>query len=251
MLYRNRRIILWTMTTNKIVSNMTQIFFFLPTTWFCKSIKALLSLSCTNVAMYISVEQSALPHLSPRLSPRLFPPLSLSVCLSVPPLSLYIYIYTRWNDKIVFLKKTKLQLYFKTFIKIINSGNLIIYYTSIQCSCLQLQSPPRYGLELRACLFYKLSEYSADGSDQAGFGVVGGHVDDVALFLKPTLALFGLVGRRRVLLPHPGSATGHLIALGDHHTLQHFQVHFGVDFQADRRCKVAWCGLHGKQHQRP
>ena len=33
--------------------------------------------------------------------------------------------------------------------------------------------------------------------------------------------------------PAPGSATSHLIAPGDHHTLQHIQVHFGVDFQAD------------------
>ena len=55
----------------------------------------------------------------------------------------------------------------------------------------------------------------------------------VALFLKPSLGLFGLVGRHRVLLPHPGSATRHLIAPGDHYTLQHIQVHFGVDFQAD------------------
>ena len=35
--------------------------------------------------------------------------------------------------------------------------------------------------ELGACLFHKrgreLDEYSADGSDQAGFGVVGRHVD--------------------------------------------------------------------------
>ena len=31
----------------------------------------------------------------------------------------------------------------------------------------------------------------------------------------------------------PRSGTGHLIAPGDHHTLQHIQVHFGVDFQAD------------------
>ena len=51
----------------------------------------------------------------------------------------------------------------------------------------------------------------------------------VALFLKPSLGLFGLVGRRRVLLSHPGSATGHLIAPGDYH----IQVHFVVDFQAD------------------
>ena len=55
----------------------------------------------------------------------------------------------------------------------------------------------------------------------------------VALLLKPSLGLSGLVGRRRVLLSHPGSATGHLIAPGDHDTFQHVQVHFGVDFQAD------------------
>ena len=54
-----------------------------------------------------------------------------------------------------------------------------------------------------------------------------------APLLKPSLGLFGLVGQRRVLLKHPGSATGHLIAPGDHHTLQHIQVHFSVDFQAD------------------
>ena len=33
---------------------------------------------------------------------------------------------TEWNDKIVVLKKTRLQLYFKTFIKKINSYNLIM-----------------------------------------------------------------------------------------------------------------------------
>ena len=35
-------------------------------------------------------------------------------------------ISTGWNDKIVVLKKTTLQLYFKTFIENINSGNLIM-----------------------------------------------------------------------------------------------------------------------------
>ena len=74
----------------------------------------------------------------------------------------------------------------------------------------------------------------------------------VALLLKPSLGLFGLVGRRRVLLPHPGSATGHLIAQGDHHTLQHIQVHFGVDFQADfedmRWHDVALTLNHTKDH---
>ena len=126
--------------------------------------------------------------------------------------------------------------------------------------------------ELGACLFYKrrreLGEYSADGGDQAGFGVVGGHVGHVfdlwpnevvqrvqvgkvegpvregykvvALLLKPSLGLFGLVVRRRVLLPHPESATGHPIAPGDHHTLQHIQVHFGVDSEADSKM---WGGM--------
>ena len=61
----------------------------------------------------------------------------------------------------------------------------------------------------------------------------------VPLLLKPSLGLFGLVGRRRVLLPHLWSATGHLIVPGGHHTLQHIQVHFGVDFQADFK-DVKW-----------
>ena len=126
---------------------------------------------------------------------------------------------------------------------------------------------------------------SADGGDQAvvgGQSVVGGHVGDVldvwpnkvvqrvqveggggpmreghkviALLLKPSLGLFGLVGRRRVLLPHPGSATGHLIAPGDHHTLQYIQVHFGVNFQADfedvRWHDVALIWNHSKDHNR-
>ena len=34
--------------------------------------------------------------------------------------------YTKWNDKIVVLKKTTLQLYFKTFIEKISSANLIM-----------------------------------------------------------------------------------------------------------------------------
>ena len=74
----------------------------------------------------------------------------------------------------------------------------------------------------------------------------------VALLLKPSLCLFRLVGRRRVLLLHPGSSTGHLIVPGDHHTLQHIQVHFGVDFQADfedvRWHDVALTWNHTKDH---
>ena len=76
----------------------------------------------------------------------------------------------------------------------------------------------------------------------------------VALLLKPSLGLFGFVGRRRVLLPHPESAAGHLIAPGDHHTLQHIQVHYGVDFQAEfedvRWHVVALTWNHTKDHNR-
>ena len=68
------------------------------------------------------------------------------------------------------------------------------------------------------------------------------------------MGLFGLVGQCRLLLPHTGSATGHLIAPGDHHTLQHIQVHFGVDFQADfedvRWHNVALTWNHTKDHNR-
>ena len=76
----------------------------------------------------------------------------------------------------------------------------------------------------------------------------------VALLLKPSLGLFGLVGRGWVLLPHSGSSTGHLIAPGDHHTLQPILVHFGVDFQADfedvRWHDVALTWNHTKDHNR-
>ena len=76
----------------------------------------------------------------------------------------------------------------------------------------------------------------------------------VTLLLKPSLGLFGLVGQRRVLLPHLGSATGHLIAPGEHPTLQHIQVHFGVDFLADfedvRWHDAALTWNHTKDHNR-
>ena len=133
--------------------------------------------------------------------------------------------------------------------------------------------------ELGAWLFHKrrrkLGEYSVDGGDQAAFGAVGGHVGDVvdlwpnevvqrvrsggvwlvrevykvvALLLKPSIGLFWLVGQRRVLLPHPGSA----IVPGDHHTLQHIQVPFGFDFQANfedvRGHDVALTWKHIKDH---
>ena len=95
---------------------------------------------------------------------------------------------------------------------------------------------------------------SPAGSGRGRRGPVREGYKVVALLLKPSLGLFGLVGQGRVLLPHPGSATGHLIALGGHHTFQHIQVHFGVDFQADfedvRWHDVAHTWNHSKDHNR-
>ena len=74
---------------------------------------------------------------------------------------------------------------------------------------------------------------SPAGSGRGWRGIVRERYKVVALLLKPSMDLFGLEGRRRILLPHPGSATSHLIAPGDHNTLQNIQVHFGIDFKAD------------------
>ena len=63
--------------------------------------------------------------------------------------------HTGWNDKIVVLKKTTLQLYFKTFIEKNQFMQLdyVVEQTSIQCSLLQPQSPPRYGSGTESMLF--------------------------------------------------------------------------------------------------
>ncbi len=82
-------------------------------------------------------------------------------------------------------------------------------------------------------VMFSTKRSSPAGSDLGRGGSLREGYKVVALLLKPSLGLFGLVGQRRVLLPHPGSATGHLIVPGDYRTLQHIQVHFGVDFQAD------------------
>ena len=93
---------------------------------------------------------------------------------------------------------------------------------------------------------------SPAGSGRGRRGAVRKGYKVVALLLKPSLGLFRLVVRRRVLLPHPGSVTHHLITSGDHHTLQHIQVHFGVDFQAYfedvRGHDVAQTWNHTKDH---
>ena len=116
-----------------------------------------------------------------------------------------------------------------------------------------------------------MRKYSADGADQAGFGVVGGYVGDVlyvwpnevvqwvhvkgggrpvregykvvALLLKTSLALFGLVGRRRVLLPHQGSATR-----GSEHSSAHPGTLWCWLSSWLRRCEVGWCGPHLKPY---
>ena len=96
---------------------------------------------------------------------------------------------------------------------------------------------------------------SPEGSGRGRRGSVREGYKVVAFLLKPSLGLFGLVGRRRVLLTYPGSATGHLIAPGDHYTLQLIQLHFVVDFQANfdyvRRHDVALILNHTKDHDRP
>ena len=104
------------------------------------------------------------------------------------------------------------------------------------------------------CSWRMTKRSSPAGSGRRRRGPVREEYKVVALLLKPSLGLFGFVGRRRVLLPHPGSAIGHLIAPGDHHTLQNIQVHFGVDFQADfedvRWHDVALTWNHTKDYNR-
>ena len=104
------------------------------------------------------------------------------------------------------------------------------------------------------CSWRLTKRSSPAGSGRRRMGLVREGYKVVALLLKPSLGLFGLLGRRRVLLPHPGSVIGYLIAPGDHHTLQHILVHFGVDFQADfedvRWHDVAITWNHTKDHNR-
>ena len=107
----------------------------------------------------------------------------------------------------------------------------------------------------RSCWWYSrrmTKRNSPVGSGRRRRGQVREGHKVVALLLKPSLGLPGLVGRHRVLLLQPGSVTGHLIAPGDHHTLHHIQGHFGVDFQADfedvRWCDEALTWNHTKDH---
>ena len=56
---------------------------------------------------------------------RTFKPLKSNFIFTSPTIDIFV-AYTGWNYKIVVLKKTTLQLYFKTFIEKINSANLIM-----------------------------------------------------------------------------------------------------------------------------
>ena len=154
--------------------------------------------------------------------------------------------YTGWNDKIAALEKTT-WFHFC----LMKSGFLFycrpstswpVVYNSQEK--LERMAAIRLALVLWEVMLVIFSTY---GQTREGYKVV-------ALLLKPSLGIFGLVGRRRVLLPHPESATGHLIAPGDHLSLQHIQVHFGVDFQGDfedvRWHDVALTWNHTKNHKR-
>ena len=181
-----------------------------------------------------------------------------------------------------------LQLYFKTFIEKINSDNLIMYESwhlfNVDAFSLihRLDTDP----ELGACLFHKrwrvLGEYSVDGGDQAGFGVVGGQVRDVLDVWPNEVVQWvevwggGWASERRAQSrstpseaksgplgtcgPAPSPAATPRVChwppdctRGSPH-FQHIQVHFGVDFQADfedgRWDDVALTWNHTKVHNR-
>ena len=100
-------------------------------------------------------------------------------------------------------------------------------------------------------MFSTYDQTRSAGSGRGRRGTVREWYKVVALLLKSSLGLLGLVGRRRVLLLHPVSAIGHLIAPRDNNTLQRIQVHFAVDFQQDVRWHdVALTWNHTKDHNR-
>ena len=84
----------------------------------------------------------------------------------------------------------------------------------------------------------KRSSPAGSGRGRRGPVIEGYKV--VALLLKQSLGLFGLVGQRRVLLPHPGSATGHRIAAGDHHTAWEFHQWLPGPFRWTPWSRSSW-----------
>ena len=65
---------------------------------------------------------------------------------------------------------------------------------------------------------------SPAGSGRGWSGASVRRVQVIALLLKSSLGLFGFVGRRPVLLLHPGSSAGQLIAPGDHHSTSRYTL---------------------------
>ena len=77
----------------------------------------------THTHTYISTHT----HLSTHTHTHIYIYIHIHVCVRVCVCKhTHTHKYIVWNDKIVVLKKTTLQLYFKTFIEKINSGNLIM-----------------------------------------------------------------------------------------------------------------------------
>ena len=161
---------------------------------------------------------------------------------------------TRWNDKI--------DIYIATF---------------------SLNHRLDTDLELGACLFHKrrreLGEYSVDGGDQAGVGVVRGHVGDVLDVWPNKVVQRVQIGggggsERRVQSRSPPSEAkpGSLWTCGPAPSpaassrvchrppdctrgSPHSSAHPGTLWcwlsSRIRRCEVAWCAPHLKPHQRP
>ena len=135
--------------------------------------------------------------------------------------------------------------------------------------------------ELGACLFlerrWELGEYSADGGDQAGFGVVGGYLGDVLDVWPNELVLRSeeeMAGERRVqsrstpseakpeflwtrgpaLSPTATPRVCHRspdCTRGSPHSSAHPGTRWCLLSSRLRRCEVASCGTHLELHQKP
>ena len=151
---------------------------------------------------------------------------------------------------------------------------------SIQCSRLQPQSPPWYGSRTGSMPFPQVlagarwilggwwwsgwlwccgwscwwcSRHMTKGSSLVGSGRAGGSERRVQSRSTPSEAKPGSLWTcGPALIPAATHRVCHLIAPEDHHTLQHIQVHFSVDFQADfkdvRRHDEALTWNHTKDH---
>ena len=198
---------------------------------------------------------------------------------------IYIYVCTGWNNKIVVLNKTTLQLYFKTCIEKINSGNLIKYESWHRCNIAafslnhHLDTAPeleawlstsagrnlagawrmtviRLALVLWEVMLVMFSTYDqmklSSGFRSAEEGESERRVQSSSTpsEAKPgSLWTFGpapsTAAKPRVCHPPPNCTRGS----------PHSSAHPGTLWcwlsSHFRRCEVAWCGPHLKPHQRP